>query len=364
MRPERAEANGVATILCVEDEVDLRSDIVEELTAAGYAVVEAANGREALALVAGVRPDLILCDITMPEIGGYEFMERLRAGRPDLAEVPFIFLTALADRSEILHGKRAGADDYLVKPVDFDDLLATIRSRLRFVDRVRQSLLHELEAEKRRLLERAVREGEATLAALGATLDHMAAGMFLLDPTGAVHSANRAGRKLAEAGDGLMLSSAGLIARAPASSRALRYALATVLPETSPPPIIAIERENGRPMVLQLSSIALPGGNERYLLAIVVDPTHPPTLAPENLMALFGCTWTEARLAVALVAGRRLEEIGEDFGVKPTTIAFHLQNLFQKTHTNRQVDLVALLIRATLPLAIDASHLESLTAGK
>lgn len=117
------------TILCIEDEVDLRSDIVEELDAAGYRVVEAGNGREALLKLETVRPDVILCDITMPELGGYELMAKLRAERPDLAEVPFILLTALADRVEVLNGKNAGADDYLVKPVDYDDLLATIKSR-------------------------------------------------------------------------------------------------------------------------------------------------------------------------------------------------------------------------------------------
>src|SRR5690606_2756434 len=74
------------TILCVEDEIDLRTDIAEELSAAGYDVVEAANGREALARLDTVHPDLILCDITMPELNGYEFMAKVRSEREDLAE--------------------------------------------------------------------------------------------------------------------------------------------------------------------------------------------------------------------------------------------------------------------------------------
>ncbi|WP_019170244.1 response regulator [Pseudaminobacter salicylatoxidans] len=340
------------TILCVEDEADLRSDIVEELVCAGYRVVEAGNGREALLQLETVRPDAILCDVTMPELGGYELMAKLRADRPDLAEVPFIFLTALADRAEVLNGKNAGADDYLVKPVDYDDLLATIRSRLRLVDRVRQSFLADLQVEQQRMIEQAVRDGEITLAALAAALDRLSIGIFLLEETGEVRMTNEAGRHLIGKADGLSVTSAGLLARTAKSSQSLKVALATVLREIGSSLTIAIEREEGRPLVFQLSSLALPGSNARHAVALVVDPDRQPDISAGILASLFGCTAAEARLAAALVAGKRLEEIGEEFGVKQTTITFHLQNLFQKTHTHRQADLVALLIRAMVPLSL------------
>lgn len=345
-------AHPVATILCVEDEIDLRTDIAEELAAAGYRVMEAGNGREALAALTIARPDLILCDITMPGLGGYEFMAQLRAERPDLAEVPFIFLTALADRSDMLQGKRAGADDYLVKPVDFDDLLATVGARLRFVDRVRTSLLAELEAEKRRLIDKALREGEGTLAALAAAFDRVAVGLFLIDEGGAVRLVNAAGRALAESCDGLVLSAAGLSAAAPDSARRLRRTVAELRQAGGGACLVPVEREEGRPLVLQLSVIAIPGGNARHVLVLAVDPDRQADVPPETLTVLFGCTATEARIAAALAGGKRPEEIGEAFGIKPTTVTFHLQNLFQKTRTHRQIDLMALLIRATAPLVL------------
>jgi DNA-binding response OmpR family regulator/DNA-binding CsgD family transcriptional regulator len=341
-----------ATILCVEDEIDLRTDIAEELAAAGYAVVQAGDGRDALRKLEAVRPDLILCDITMPEMSGYDLMARLRADRPDMAEVPFIFLTALADRAEVLNGKNSGADDYLVKPVDFDDLLATIASRLRLVDRIRASLLKELEREQNRAIEQAVRDGEVTLAALAAALDRLSIGIFLLEETGEVRTANEAGRRLAGQADGLALTSTGLAARSPKSAQSVRTALAAVLRDIGSSQTLALDRSDGHPLVLQLSSLSLPGSNVRHAVAIVIDPNRPTDVSPDFLASVFGCTSAEARLAAALVAGRRLEEIGEEFGVKQTTIAFHLQNLFQKTHTNRQADLVALLIRATIPLSL------------
>ncbi len=342
------------TILCIEDEIDLRTDIAEELAFAGFDVLQAGNGREALLALETARPDLILCDVTMPELDGYAFMAALRADRPDLAETPLIFLTALADRADVLHGKNSGADDYLVKPVDFDDLLATIRARLRLVERVRGALLQELEHERRRIVTSAVQDGEVTLAALAAGLDRLSIGIFLLGQSGELSMANEAGKRLIEQGDALILTSAGLRARAASSAQALRKALAGALENIGTSATLPLERENGRSLVLQLSSLSLPGRNSCHVVALVVDPDQLSEASPEVLTSVFGCTAAEARLATALMAGKRLEEISEEFGVKPTTIAFHLQNLFQKTHTHRQADLVALLIRATMPLSLPA----------
>src|SRR5690606_3954180 len=105
------------TILCVEDEHRLRQDIVDELVIAGYDAMAAADGREALTLLDAQRPDLILCDISMPRLDGFGFLETIRQTRPDLDDVPVVFLTALGGRDHVINGRRAGADDYLVKPI-------------------------------------------------------------------------------------------------------------------------------------------------------------------------------------------------------------------------------------------------------
>ena len=123
-------------ILCVEDEADIRGDIVEELRDAGYATVEAVNGREGMEAIAQHKPDLVLCDITMPEMNGYEMLTALRDNHPELADLPFVFLSALADRKDIIAGRHLGADDYMTKPVDFEMLLAMVESRLRQVARM------------------------------------------------------------------------------------------------------------------------------------------------------------------------------------------------------------------------------------
>ena len=123
-------------ILCIEDESDIRQVLVEELSDVGYEVVEAADGRLGLEAILQQKPDLVLCDISMPVMDGHALLETLRSDHPELADLPFIFLSALAERQHIVLGKKLGADDYLTKPVDFELLFATIESRLNQVQRM------------------------------------------------------------------------------------------------------------------------------------------------------------------------------------------------------------------------------------
>ena len=126
----------MARILCVEDEEDLRQDIVEELEDAGYEVMEAGNGQQALEQILIDAPDLVVSDITMPVMDGYELVKRLRTEHSKYDDMPFIFLSALADRENILEGMSSGCDDYLTKPIDFEMLLAKIETRLRQMERL------------------------------------------------------------------------------------------------------------------------------------------------------------------------------------------------------------------------------------
>lgn len=124
-------------ILCVEDESDIRDELVEELIATGYKTIGAANAEEALALLATLTPDLIICDILMPGASGLDLLEDIRSKYPALSAVPFLFLTALADRSHELLARKAGADDYLTKPIDFDILMLKITAKLNLIARVK-----------------------------------------------------------------------------------------------------------------------------------------------------------------------------------------------------------------------------------
>lgn len=121
----------MAKILVVEDEDDLREIIDEELASAGHLVVNAANGKVALDHLTEESVDLIISDITMPEMNGYQFYRSVREQLPQHAHIPFIFMTALADRGDQIKGLRLGVDDYITKPIDFDLMLLRVEANLR-----------------------------------------------------------------------------------------------------------------------------------------------------------------------------------------------------------------------------------------
>jgi DNA-binding response OmpR family regulator len=117
-------------VLCVEDDRDTASLICEELVDRGFDVETAYNGRDGLAAILREPPDLVLSDIGMPGMSGFDLLERLTAMEPRFERMPFVFLTALGDHDSELKGWQLGADDYLTKPVDYDVLAALITARL------------------------------------------------------------------------------------------------------------------------------------------------------------------------------------------------------------------------------------------
>ncbi|NTU79576.1 MAG: response regulator transcription factor [Chloroflexales bacterium] len=119
-------------ILVVDDQAEIRDGLTLTLAAAGYHALTAPDGAEALQCLHAHPVHLILADIGMPRMNGYQLYERVRA-EPDLVVIPFVFLTARGIDSDIRYGKELGADDYLVKPVEPEDLLAAVAGRLRRV---------------------------------------------------------------------------------------------------------------------------------------------------------------------------------------------------------------------------------------
>lgn len=117
------------TILVIEDTLAMRENIAEILQLAPYEVVQAANGKQGIELARQTRPDLILCDIMMPDLDGFGVLHILGKD-PLLADVPFIFLTAKAESADFRFGMNLGADDYLTKPFDDLTLLNTVALRL------------------------------------------------------------------------------------------------------------------------------------------------------------------------------------------------------------------------------------------
>lgn len=119
----------MAKILIAEDERDIRDLIAFTLRFAGYEVFTAANGEEAVEAAPQVNPDLILMDVRMPRMTGYEACRVLKAS-PDLKDIPVVFLSAKGQESEIQQGLDVGAEDYLLKPFAPDQLTTRVKSIL------------------------------------------------------------------------------------------------------------------------------------------------------------------------------------------------------------------------------------------
>lgn len=116
-------------ILVIEDEPEMRRNLVAILRLEGFHPVAAEQGRRGVELARAERPDLVVCDVMMPELDGYGVLRALH-DEPGTMNVPFIFLTAKGEKADVRSGMNLGADDYLTKPVDKADLLRAINTRL------------------------------------------------------------------------------------------------------------------------------------------------------------------------------------------------------------------------------------------
>lgn len=116
-------------LLCVEDEASLREDIVEYLRMQAYEVDEAESGEAAVNCLSREHYDLVLCDIKMPRMDGYELLRQVRSEN-QLAATPFLFLSALNERDDKIRAHESGCDGYLTKPIDFSVLDATLKSHI------------------------------------------------------------------------------------------------------------------------------------------------------------------------------------------------------------------------------------------
>ena len=122
-------------VLCIEDDHETAELISEELADRGFDVQVTYDGMRGYAAILKSLPDLVLCDISMPAVSGFDVLERLAAAAPRFGNMPFIFLTAVTDREVELKARRLGADDFVTKPIDFDVLEAIIHARLAGVAR-------------------------------------------------------------------------------------------------------------------------------------------------------------------------------------------------------------------------------------
>jgi serine/threonine-protein kinase PpkA len=140
----------MTTILIVEDDDTIRNNLTRLLMLEGYEILSATNGLQALELLHDQACDLVISDVSMPQMDGFELLETVR-GNPDLASIPFMLLTALDDRANMRRGMTAGADDYLAKPFSRDELLQGLQGLLKKRERMQATVLTAVSGHEERL---------------------------------------------------------------------------------------------------------------------------------------------------------------------------------------------------------------------
>ena len=171
--------HAVPCVLIVDDTPAARKTLESLLKTEGYRLAFASSGVEALEVVAQLKPDLILLDVMMPEMDGYEVCRRLRSA-PESSQVPIIMVTALDDRASRLRGLEAGADDFLTKPIDW----AELRARTRTIIRLNRYRLLYAQRSRYELLIRLSPDGIVMVSAAGRILLTNEAAEVLLIPAG------------------------------------------------------------------------------------------------------------------------------------------------------------------------------------
>lgn len=131
-------------ILIIEDNEDIRNNTAEILELSSYDVIVAENGKKGVEMALEHTPDLIICDIMMPELDGYGVLHAIQKNE-NVKNTPFIFLTAKAERQDFRKGMELGADDYITKPFDGTELLKAVDSRLKKIDLLKSNLTPGLE---------------------------------------------------------------------------------------------------------------------------------------------------------------------------------------------------------------------------
>lgn len=169
-------------ILVIEDEQPLLNDLLEMLEYSSFDASGSKDGYEAIELARTQPPDLILCDIMMPAIDGYEVLKRLRENETT-ASIPFIFITAKGDRESMRYGMNLGADDYLTKPFTFDELTEAIRTRLKRQHEVVEETTRSMNALKQQLARMVTHELRTPLISMTTVLNVISRQFSQLSPS-------------------------------------------------------------------------------------------------------------------------------------------------------------------------------------
>ncbi|WBU63455.1 DNA-binding response regulator [Paracoccus aerodenitrificans] len=309
----------------------LGEDLKQVFSQRGFIAATAEDSNSALRTLSGSAPDVMLCDQSLPGVEGMALLQLIRRDRPELAGMPIIIISEFGEKSDIVAGKLAGADDYIAKPIHEDLLLASIDTLLRMSDRLKAA--------------ETVRAGSSSsgaqrLRAPYVLLDRFSFGVIMFDPFGQMIFTNRAAKSLSRVNTSTIRE--WVIRQAASQNGHGRETVDHVLDFRTIP--TGVSRSN-IPQHLFVATLQLTekSGDQAIFAAAIFPSSHVSGLGDGLVAEAIGLTPTEARLAGFLAEGLRLDQIGEVMNIAKPTVNYHLRNIYQKCGYSRQSDLISLL---------------------
>lgn len=329
---DRPDRDGAQRIMVCTADPALSESLLGGFRRHGYRAQGATDSDSALFQLAVAPPDAMLCDQALPGHEGMALMQMIRRERGDLAEMPIIVMSDFGDRSDIIAGKLAGADDYIVKPVDIDLLIASVGAQLRLAARMRSAIVAQ-----------PATAGGNRLTGCHALLDRLSFGVIFYDSHGHPIFTNQTAVQLSRANTATVrawvMRHAGHSARDGATTPPLRR---EVLDFRMIP--VGVSRANAaQHLFVAVLNLTEQDGAEPMLAAMIFPSSHGGFLGAGLVGDAVGLTPTELRLASYLAEGLRLEQIGDLMGIAKPTVNYHLRNIYQKSGASRQSDLINLL---------------------
>lgn len=302
MKDSNDASSGSSVVLVVDDSPETLALLNDALDQAGFTVLVALDGVQALSIAARMAPDIVLLDAMMPNIDGFETCRRLKAIK-SIEHVPVIFMTGLSDTGHIVMGLEAGGVDYVTKPINPYELIARMRVHLN--------------------------NARLTMSARSA-LDATRQFLFAIDVEGRIKWATPQANTLFE------------------RAGATRHWLDTDLPAALKPWAKTLPE---RDRMLLLKELPNPlyvsylgkAGNDEYLMRLVDQKSQSRT---EPLRTQFGVTEREAEVLLWIANGKTNREIGTILSMSPRTVNKHLEQIFRKLSVENRTSAAAMALKA------------------
>lgn len=329
------ESRALYRVMVCTESSRLSNQLISAFQKQGYKAAAAADVESLQLQITTTHPDAIVCDRDAFGDSQLSVIKTIRNIHTKLATVPIIIVSSAKAHADIINAKLAGADDYIVKPVNTELLIASVDAQIRIVLRIRSSISTETQNSKSDAIK--------TEAVFHKLLDRLSFGIIIYNAGGQVAFRNQTAKRLTPSDAavirGWMMQ---LVTKdsydEPKADNVHRSVMGFRIIPTG-----ASHDDTTHNLFVTLLKLSDDSTSEQYFGTAIFSSLYDGDLGAKMISSAFGLTPTESRFACLLATGMRPDKIGEVMGIARPTISYHLRNIFQKSGSSRQSELVSLL---------------------